>query len=178
MAKNDDATNPDTGAEVATTEPVNGTVAVRPYARLAEYLQSRAAVEASIVAEELTHDQMDAIMTATTPEELDAAMKVVGLTGLRDLENGTEFEIHSWHVSPNNKAEFSNKLGVWAVMNVTYLESGTTGALNTTVDRVIAYLRACEVMERFPLKVRVEKQTTGSGTDMITLLPVRERVTK
>ena len=156
----------------------NGEIAVRPVHRFAEYILERAERESQIVAQELSFNQMDAILSATTPEELDNAMKILGVVGLKDLDNGTEFEIQEFHVSPGTREEFRNQLGVFAVMRAVMLETGQTAFLDTGVERIITYLRACEAMERFPLAVRIVKQDTGRGNTMITLQPVRERVVR
>ena len=153
-----------------------GTVTVRPHEKLAEYLQSRAEVEAQLVREELGKDQMDAIMNASTPEELDAAMKFAGLVALKDIEGGTELRILGYHVAPGTREDIKNNLGVFAVIESVLLDTGQTVNIDTGVERIIAYLRASEVMERFPLDVRVIKQQTGGGNDMITLQPVPRRV--
>jgi hypothetical protein len=162
------------GNEVARTDETSGEVRIRPHERFATYLQERAQVEQEIVAKELTASQLDAILTATTPEELDAAMEVAELVSLKDLEDGTEIQINGFHVAPGNRPEFTNTLGVWAVIEAQMIENGQQVNLDTGVERVIGYLRMCEHLDRFPVKVRVVKTVTGKG-EMITLLPLRKR---
>jgi len=148
---------------------------IRPHQRFAEYLIQRAEVEGEIVAKKLSEDQLDAILTATTPEELDAAMEMAELVSLKDLEDGTELQINGFHVAPGNRAEFQNSLGVWAVLEAQFMENGTQVNLDSGVERVIGFLRMCEVMERYPVQVRLSKVPTGGGNEMITLLPLRKR---
>lgn len=160
-------------AEVGTTE--SGEVATNAHARFAHYMQQRAQVEADIVAKELSEAQLTSILTAETPEELDAAMEMAGLVALKDLEDGEEIQINGFHVAPGNRPEYANTLGVWAVIEAQIIESGRQVNLDTGVERVIGYLRMCEQMERFPVQCRVSKVGTGSGKEMITLLPLRRR---
>src|SRR5262245_51390292 len=152
-----------------------GEVVSRPWEKFANYLQNRAVVEGEIVAKELTAGQLDAILTATTPEELDAAMEMAELVGLRDFDDGVELQINGFHVAPGNRTEYRNTLGVWAVLEAQYIETGANVNIDTGVERVIGYLRMCEVMGRFPVQVRVSKIGTGGGNEMITLLPLRQR---
>jgi hypothetical protein len=144
--------------------------------RFREYIQGRAEIESQIVAKELAVTQMAAILQADTPDELDEAMKLLGVVGLRDFDNGTELQIEGFHVAPGTREEYRNSLGVFAVMQATLLESGQTVYIDTGIERVITYLRACEAMDRFPLQVRVVKQDTGRGNTMVTLLPIPRRV--
>lgn len=146
----------------------------RPSYKLREYLRARAEMEAPVVAQELSDQQMDKILTATTPEELDEAMKIAGLIGLRDLANGTEIQINGFHVALGTRSEFMNSLGVFAVINCQDLETGQEFNVDTGVQRVIAFLRMCEHFERFPLPVTVTKTAAGGG-ELITLLPLRKR---
>lgn len=164
----------DTGnGEVETTTQTP--VATRPaVVRFAEYLAARAEMEAPMVAQELSSDQMERILSATTEEELDAAMEMAGLIGLRDLADGQEVQINNWHVAKGTRSEFMNSLGVFAVLNCQDLETGHEFNADTGIERVIAYLRMCEQFDRFPVQVRIAKTATGSG-DMITLLPLRRR---
>lgn len=143
--------------------------------RFAQYLQARAEVEADIVAKQLSESQLSAILTATTPEELDTAMEMAGLIGLRMLDDGAEIQINTFHVAPGNRPEYANSLGVWAVMEVQLLENGQQINLDTGVERVIGFLRMCEQMDRFPVQCHISKIGTGSGNEMITLLPLRKR---
>lgn len=165
----------ETGKEVAGNTETSGEVIVRPHERFAQYLAQRASVEGEIVAKELTASQLDAILTASTPEELDTAMEMAELVALKDMQDGTELQINGFHVAPGNRVEFQNTLGVWAVLEAQLIETGATINLDTGVERVIGYLRMCEVMERFPVRVRVSKIGTSEGKEMITLLPLRGR---
>src|SRR5262249_16118500 len=128
-----------------------------------------------IVAKELTASQLDAILTATTPEELDAAMEMAELVGLREFDDGTELQIHGFHVAPGNRTEYRNNLGVSPVLECQSIETGANVNIGKGVERVIGYLGMCEVMRRFPVQVRVSKVNTGGGNEMITLLPLRGR---
>jgi hypothetical protein len=170
----------DNGAEVAVPDTGDGlaTRTVPAVERFREYIQGRAEIESQIVAQELATTQMGALLTATTPEELDEAMKILGVQGLREFESGTELRIIGFHVAPGTREEFRNSLGVFAVIEAEVMETGQTVFIDTGIERVITYLRACEAMDRFPLEIRVVKQTTGRGNDMITLQPVPKRVIK
>ena len=154
------------------------TVAMRPVDRFAEYAMNRAMVEAEIVRDELQAAQGDAILNATTEEELEAAMELAGLVALRDLEDGTEIQINGFHYSPGTRSDFRNRWGIFAVMECVLIESGTSVAIDTGVERVILWLRAMEAMNKFPAQRRIVKITTGSGNNMITLLPLKKRAVK
>jgi hypothetical protein len=151
-------------------------VAPRPIEKFTEYVVNRAALEANLVREELGSAQMDAILNAQTEEELDAAMEMAGLIGLRDLDDGTEIQVNGFHYSPGTRSDFANRFGVFAVMDCVLIESGANVAIDTGIERIITWLRAKEAMGKLPTQCRVVKITTGSGNDMITLLPLKKRV--
>jgi hypothetical protein len=168
-----DETQPATGEISVKPEQA---VAPRPLDKFAEYVVNRAALEANLVREELGSAQMDAILNAQTEEELDAAMEMAGLIGLRDLEDGTEIQVNGFHYSPGTRSDFANRFGVFAVMDCVLIESGANVAIDTGIERIITWLRAKEAMGKLPTQCRVVKITTGSGNDMITLLPLKRRV--
>jgi len=152
--------------------------AKRPVDKFAEYAMDRAEMEAPLVAQELGTAQGEAILTATTPEELEKAMEMAGLVGLRDLEDGTEIEIRGFHFAPGTRSDFRNRFGVFAVMDCVIIETGREVAIDTGVERILMWLRAYEVMGAYPIQRRVSKVQTGSGNDMITLLPLKKRPVK
>lgn len=154
-----------------------GKVVARPTEQFGRYVQERAQIEAGIVAKELGADQMDAILNATTEAELSAAMEMSGLIGLRNMEDGTELQVNSFHYAPGNRSEFANRFGVFAVLECTMLATGENIALDTGVERIIVWLRAQELLGGFPVQRRVSKIQTGNG-EMITLLPLRPRAVK
>jgi hypothetical protein len=152
-----------------------GEVSVTAFEKFSMYLQQRAEVEMEIVRQQLETDQLNAILSAETDEELDRAMELAGLTGLRDLPDGTEIQINSFHVAPGNRQEFASALGVFAVIEAQFVENGVRVNLDTSIVRVLGFLRMCEVRGRLPIQVRIAKTGTGGGNEMITLLPLRKR---
>jgi hypothetical protein len=145
-----------------------------------EYVKQRASVEGPMAMEKLTRDQTQAIITATTEEELEAAMEFAGVTGLRDVPNGTVIQFNGFHYVPGTRSEFKNRFETFAVMDCTVLtatkrfgEIGTSVMLDTGVERIIAWLRAVESGQipglGFPVKRIVIKQPTGEGKELITL---------
>lgn len=154
---------------------------VQPWQNFASYVASRAELERQFVIEELGASQMNALINATTEAELDAAMKMAGLVGLRDLDDGTEIRINEFHYAPGTRSDFANRFGVFAVLECTLLATGEKINVDTGVERIIVWLRAHELMtpegqEPWPCDRRVSKIQTGSGNDMITLLPIPARV--
>jgi len=154
---------------------VTGTVTgPTQFERFVQYAKDRAAVEGSLVGDELTESQMERILTATTQEELDNAMKLAGLTGLKDLADGTEIQINGYHLVPGSRSEFANKLGVFAVIDAQLVSNGAEIKLDTGILRIIGYLRMCEANGWFPVQRIVKKIPTGNG-EMVTLEPLTER---
>jgi hypothetical protein len=149
-------------------------IAQRPSEKFAAYAKERAALEAPLVAEELGMAQGDAILSATTEEELNAAMETASLIALKDLDDGTEIEIHGFHLAPGTRSEFATNLGVFAVMQCTLIEESRDVSIDTGVERIIKYLRMAEQLELFPVQRRIRKTPTGQG-EMITLLPIKKR---
>ena len=158
-----------------TNRDARGQIMRPAMARFAAYLENRASIEAPLVAEELSADQMERILSAQTEDELDEAMKMLGLIGLRNFHDGDEFQINSWHVAFGANEDFKNRFGVFAVIQCQDLDNGAEFSVDTGVERVIGFLRMCETFGRFALPVRVVKQRTQRGNDMITLLPARNR---
>jgi hypothetical protein len=148
---------------------------VRPYDRFVQYLQERATVEnGDWSADELTRNQVNEIITAENEDALFAAMKTAGLTGLKDVENGTVITIHGFRLI---QGQLGN-IGVYAVIDAVDPATGEGLSLDTGVERVIAFLRMAETMDLLPVTVTVVKKTTGSGNEMVTLARPPKRPVK
>lgn len=145
---------------------VEGTAAeLTPYQKFINYALQRADVEnGDWDTHEITEAQIGDIMAAGDEEALFAAMQPAGLTGLRDLDNGTELEVHGYRLVRGNLG-----IGVYAVIDAVNTATAESMALDTGVERVIAFLRMAEHLELYPIKVIVTKKTTGSGNELITL---------
>jgi hypothetical protein len=145
---------------------IEGTTSeLTPYQKFINYSLQRADVEnTDWDAHEITEAQIAGIMSADSEDALFAAMQTAGLTGLRDLANGTELELLGYRLVRGNLG-----MGVYAVIDAVSAETAESMALDTGVERVLAFLRMAEVMELFPLHVVVTKKTTGSGNELITL---------
>jgi hypothetical protein len=91
-------------------------------------------------------------------------MKMAGLTGLKDLEDGQALRIHGYRLLQGDLG-----IGVYAVLDADDPDTGEAFALDTGVTRILAFLRMCEVMDKFPIEVVVKKKTTASGNELITL---------
>lgn len=142
-----------------------------------QFAQQRAELDASFAtADELAKDQVEKIVDADTIDDLYAAMKNQGLTGLRDLENGTELEIREYRLVRSGNPELSGRTGVFAVINAVDLTTGEEVALDTSIERILGFLLKCDQLSAYPVRVRVEKKTTMSGNTMITFTkpPVRK----
>lgn len=152
--------------------------AVAPSAldKFGEYIVNRAALEAEIVRTELGTAQMEAILAASTEEELDQAMQMAGLMGLRDLDDGTEIQINAFHYAPGSRSDYANRWGVFAVLECTLLADAKNVNLDTGIERILVWLRVRELAGGYPVQRRVSKVQTGSGNEMITLLPLTKRV--
>lgn len=145
--------------------PKNEIQPQRPYDKFVQYITERAVVESGDwSADELTADQVESILTAGSEDELFAAMKSAGLTGLRDLENGQEIVIQGYRL-----VRGSMGIGVYAVIDATDPVTGEEMALDTGIPRVIAFLRMAEQLDLFPVHVVVVKKTTSEGNTMISL---------
>jgi hypothetical protein len=151
-----------TGGEIAETDGTGSALERPAIRRFAEYLQNRAAIEAPIVAQELSADQMERILLAENEEELFEAMRLAGLVSLRDIPDGTEIQINGWHVAQGTRSEYMNRYRVFAVMNCQDISTGQ------------GFLRMMEQFDRYPVQVQVSKQAAGSG-ELITFLPLRAR---
>jgi hypothetical protein len=137
----------------------------RPFQKMLTYMRERAEIDSQDwSAEELEAQQVDTIMSATTEDELFAAMKTAGLTGLRDLESGQVIRIHGFRLL---RGELG--IGVYAVLDADDPDTGESFALDTGVTRILAFLRMCEVMEKFPVEVQIVKKSTQSGNELISL---------
>lgn len=143
----------------------------RPYQRFLDYIRERAVVDqGEFDAEELTARQIDQITTAETEEDLFAAMETEGLAALRDLPSGTNIRITGYRLLSGLLG-----VGVWAVLDASDPDTGADMPLNTGVPRILAFLRMCEVMDKFPINVTLIKKTTASGNELVTFkkMPVR-----
>lgn len=161
-------------SDVATKTP--GTVEKTKFEKFIEFANARAELDASFAtADELAVQQINKIVDAESLEDLYGAMKAQGLTGLRDLENGTELEIREYRLVRSANAELSGRTGVFAVVNAVNTDTGEDLALDTSIERILGFLLKCDQLEAYPVRVRVEKKTTMAGNTMITFVkpPVR-----
>jgi hypothetical protein len=141
-------------------------------------MRDRAELEGSLAIQQLNEEQFQRIIAAKTEDELEAAMEMIGLTGLKELENGTVIQINEFHLMPGNRQEFANRLGVFAVLDITLLSEsrlgkpGTRVMMDTGIERIITWLRAIESGQiagiEFPVQRIVAKIGAGAG-DMVTL---------
>lgn len=136
----------------------------RPYTQFVTYIQQRAEVQGDFDADELTAEAADRILTAETEEDLFAAMKVAGLTGLQYLDNGTVIRIEGFKFLKGNLG-----VGAYAAIDAVDVSTGERLALDTGIPRVLAFLRQAENMGLLPVTVQVQKKATGSGNELVTL---------
>lgn len=146
----------------------------RPYDKFIDYLRERAGVEETTddVRDQLTRDQIESIAAATSEDELFKAMETAGLTGLQYLPANQELIITDFRYVRGNLG-----IGVYAVINATDPGTGANLALDTGVERILAFLRMAEQLQLLPLHVVVTKKTTTSGNEMVSLTrPARRPV--
>ena|ERR1700722_10815502 len=157
-------------AEIETADAVQGTVArPTPFAAFTTYAQSRARVESAQVADRLVGNQMDSILTASTEEELDAAMSIDKQTiALKDIDNGAIITIYGFQLATGVREDFQNRMGVYAVMDVTIGRSSDHVVVETGIERIIGWLRMAEHLELFPARRLVVQRQAGAGT-MVSL---------
>jgi hypothetical protein len=170
------AQTPESG-EVVTTGKA---VAPSDYDKFVHYLKERASLEGPLAIQQLTEDQTMRIFAARTEEELESAMEMLGLVGLRELDNGTLIQIDEFHLMPGSREEFDTGLGVFAVIEATLLsetkrfgKQGVKVVLDTGIPRIITWLRAVESGQikgmQFPIQRLVIKVAAAGGKEMITL---------
>lgn len=166
------------------SEDIDGTVTVRPagavqpltpFERFRDYCLNRAALDGANVSAELAEQQVTTLINATTPEDVFNALKLAGLTALKNLDDGTEIEITGFHFVPGSNDDYANRLGVFVVIEAIAIATGLHIALDTGIERIIGALRAWEAMEAFPVQCTVRKQRTTAGREMVTLAPLSQR---
>ena len=161
----------------AVAKKTDGTVELSKFDQFIAFAQERAELDASYnTSEELAREQVIKIVDAETVDDLFAAMKSQGLTGLRDLENGAELTIRGYRLVKSNNPELSGRTGVFAVIDAVDMVSGEDLALDTSIERAIAFLLKCEMIDAFPVHVRLDKKQTMGGNTLITFVkpPVRK----
>lgn len=152
---------------------------LRPFQRFIQYVQDRAELdEAFDPTDDLVEGQADRILNAENIDALFDAMELSELKGFRDLENGTELTILDYRLVKSNRDDLSGKLKAFAIVNVVDLSSGEEMTLNTSVLRIVSFLRKVEIFDLFPIDVRVVKDTTTRGNDVITLAKIKARSVK
>lgn len=148
------------------------------YDQFITYVRNRAELEGQYAAAELENNQMAAVLSATSVEELDAAMEMAGLVALKDLDDGTEIQINGYHLVHGSRADYANRLGVFAVIDAQRVSDGVQMALDTGVSRIIGFLRMVESGQlgiEFPIQRVVRKVPTNNGYEMVTLRPLSKR---
>lgn len=153
-------------------------VSPRPFDKFVAYLQERATVEPADVeanVDELVAKQVDNILTAESEDALWAAMELAGLLGFKDIESGTRIIIHGYKVVIGGLAK---RTGVYIVIDATDPDTGAQLALDTGVERIVAFCRMVEtgsVGLSFPVEVQVFKKKTQGDNELITLRRVARR---
>ena len=161
-------------SDVAKTGKVH---VITPFEKFVKHIQDRAEIDASFnSADELAEKQVLKILTAENPNDLFGAMKLEGLTGLKDVEDGTELQINGFRLVRSARPDIKGRTEVYAVIDATDLATGEALALDTSIERILTFLVKAEQIDALPVSVRVQKKTTGSGNSMITFAPVPQRV--
>lgn len=154
-------------------------VELTPFQKFVKFVQERAELDASFAtADELVSDQVARISAAESADDLFGAMKIEGLTGLKDLENGTDIQIHGYRLLKSANAEMSGRTAVYTVMDATDLTTGEKLALDSGIERVLIFLIKCERLEMFPVDVRIIKKQTQTGNTLVTFGKVPARTVK
>lgn len=157
----------------------NKEVATRPYDEFLQFVQAR--VEESEdyqIADELATKQVEQIAVADSLDGLFSAMRVAGLTGLRDLDNGSEIEIRGYRLIRSTRDDISGRAGVYAILDAVDLYDDRELPIDTSIERVLVFLIKCEQLKKFPVKVKVLKKTTQSGNELITFAPLPKKAEK
>jgi len=150
----------------------------RPFERFISYVQERAEVDSAFApADELVEKQADNILTVDNVDALFEAMELAGLDNFQNLENGAEITILNYRLVKSNREDLSGKLGAFAIVQAVN-EDGEELALNTSILRIVSFLRMAEVLKLFPLSVKVVKQTTVAGYEVITLAKIKTKPVK
>jgi len=146
------------------------------------YVVDRAALDGAVTDySELQDAQLGDILGAATEDDLFAAMEKAGLTGLRDVSNGTELQINGFRFIAGSNSEFANRFGVFVIMDCQNLSNGTEMQIDTGIERIIGFLRMVETGQagiEFPVSVVVQKDRTASGNEMVTFRKVPKRAVK
>ena len=166
--------------------PKEGTVAQpKPFERFVQYALERAVVDESFNAtDDLVENQVNRILDAENIDDLFDAMELAGLKGFRDLENGTVLTVTDYRYVKSNRADLAGKLwnpdrneGAFVIVDAVN-EDGEEIALNTSVIRLVSFFRKVETWGLFPITVKVVKDTTASGNEIITLAKIRKPTVK
>jgi len=148
----------------------------RPYEAFLAFVQSKIAEGTDYsVTDELATEQVSKIAVSENLDDLFGAMKMQGLIGLRDLDNGTELEIRGYRIVKSTRDDMAGRVGVFAIMDAIDLFDNSPKALDTSIERVLAFLIKCEQLDKFPVQVKVLKKTTQSGNEVITFGPIVQR---
>lgn len=159
-------------AKGATTEVATD----RPYESFLTFVNSKISEGTDYnVTDELATEQVEKIAVSTDLDDLFGAMRLQGLIGLKDVDNGSEFEIRGYRIVRSTRDDMSGRVGVYAIMDAIDLFDGRAVALDSSIERVLAFLIKCEQLDKFPVQVKIVKKTTGSGNEVITLGPVVKR---
>jgi hypothetical protein len=158
----------------------NGQVGqLKPFDRFIQYVQERAEVDSAYApADELVENQAEKILAANNVDELFEAMELAGLGNFQNLDNGTEITINDYRLVKSNRDDYSGRLKAFAIVNAVDNATGEELTLNTSIVRIVSFLRMAEVMGLLPIQARVVKSTTISGTEVITLAKIKSKPVK
>jgi hypothetical protein len=151
----------------------------RPFERFIQYVQDRAEVDSAFNAgDDLVESQADKILTAENADALFEAMELTGLGNFQSLDNGTEVTINDFRLVKSARDDLSGKLKAFAIINVIDNSTGEELALNTSILRIVSFLRMAEVMQLLPVQVRIVKSVTANGNEVITLAKIKSKLVK
>lgn len=161
-------------SEVAKTAK---TVQLTDFEKFVKFIQDRAEIDSSFSsADELAEKQVIKLLAAENMDSLFEGMRLEGLTGLRELENGTELQINAYRLVRSSRPDMQGRTSVYAIIDAVDLATGEALALDTGIERVITFLVKCEMIGALPVSVCITKVTAqNSGNVMITFSPVRAR---
>lgn len=149
---------------------------VSKYEEFVAFVQAKAAeAQPAQLADDLASEQVTKIAVAEDLDSVFGAMRMQGLTGLRDLDAGTELDLLSYRLVQSTREDMAGKTGAYAIIDAVNLYTGERVALDTGIERILVFLIKCDQLNAFPVQVKIVKKTTGSGNETITLGPVSKR---
>jgi hypothetical protein len=119
------------------------------FEKFVKFVQDRAEIDLQYnPSTDLMQVQVNRIMQAESLDDLFSEMHLNGLTGLKDVPNGTIITITDYRLVKSTRADVSTALGTYAIINGVNPD-GEEVVYDTSVERLVSFLLRADYLRGY-----------------------------